>query len=90
MRTGWTDLAPRTQIPANAFTTRARALAGFRKAVEWVEGAAMDLLALAALAHTRGDTWSESPALTLGAVKANWGELSRATGFDVYPPRASR
>lgn len=64
-------------------TTGAAALVGYRKQVDWLEGAAMDLLALAALTEARTDSWKRPPAHALRELKDSQESLAKSTGFDV-------
>ncbi len=61
----------------------AAALVGYRKQVDWLEGAAMDLLALAALAQARADTWKRPPGDALQELGDAQGSLAKRTGFHV-------
>ncbi len=59
----------------------AAVLAGYAEDVEWVAGAAVDLIALAALAEANHKGWSTPPAEVLAAVSAMYPDLANRTGF---------
>lgn len=63
--------------------TGASTVVGYRKQVDWLEGAAMDLLALAALANARTESWERPPGDALRELVGRQDSLAKSTGFDV-------
>ena len=61
----------------------AAAVVGYRRNTDWLEGAAVDVLALSALAESRARAAANDPKQVLEKVKTNYPDLSRATGFEV-------
>ncbi len=59
----------------------AAALAGYAKDVDWIAGAAVDLIALAALAEANRTGWSTPPAEVLEEVHTLYPDLANRTGF---------